>query len=587
MKMKYIEIARLYHSLESTSKRLTKTDILSRFLKKIPKEELRTVMLLLRGKVFLGSSEKKTGVSDKQVIKAINVTTGLDRPKILSQWKKMGDLGLVCEHALSNRNQVSLFSEELSVDKVFLNLSKLAEAIGQGSVNVKVKLIAELLSHAKPLEGKYIVRTVVEDLRMGVGDGIIRDSIVWANFSKELGIVYSEKDNKLILPDDRRDRYNDYVNSVQGAYNINDDFGEIAQIIAENGLDGLKEIKIVPGKPVKVMLYQKAADIEEGFKQVGAPCAIEYKYDGFRLLIHVDGGKIDLFTRKLENVTSQFPDVVDFVAKNVKVQSAVIDSEAVGYDKKHNRFVPFQNISQRIKRKHGISEMAKKIPVELVVFDILYHDGKEQINRPYNERRALISKIIEPVTNKIGLSRVMITDNRDDAHKFYEESLDAGNEGIMMKNLEAAYKPGSRVGYGVKVKPVMETLDLAIVGAEWGEGKRAKWLTSFTVACIDDDGSLLEIGRVSTGIKELSGAGTSYQEMTDILLPLKREEEGKRVSLKPKLVIEVKFEEIQKSPTYSSGFALRFPRFVRLREDRGISDCSTLEFVKDLYYEQK
>ncbi len=585
--MKYIEIARIYHSLESTGKRLTKTDILSRFLKTIPKDNLHTVMLLLRGKVFFGSSEKKTGVSDRLVIKAINVTTGLDMPKILSQWKKMGDLGLVCEHALSNKNQLSLFSEDLTVSKVFSNLSKLSEITGQGSVDVKVKLIAELLSHAEPLEGKYIVRTVLEDLRMGVGDGIIRDSIVWANFSDELGIVYSEKDNKLILPEKTRERYNRYVNAIQDAYNINDDFGEVAQIVAKRGLKGLEDIRIVPGKPVKVMLYQKASDIEEGFLQVGTPCALEYKYDGFRLLIHIDSGRIDLFTRKLENVTSQFPDVVDFVSKNVKVKSAIIDSEAVGYDKKHNRFVPFQNISQRIKRKHGVEEMAKKIPVELVVFDILFHNGKEQVNKPYHERRALISKIIEPVTNKIGLSRVMITEKADDAHRFYEESLDAGNEGIMMKNLEAVYKPGSRVGYGVKVKPVMETLDLVIVGAEWGEGKRAKWLTSFTVACIDDDGSLLDIGRVSTGIKELSGAGTSYQEMTDMLLPLKREEKEKKISLKPKVVIEVKFEEIQKSPTYSSGFALRFPRFVRLREDRGISDCSSLEFVKDLYYEQK
>ncbi|MFA6888757.1 MAG: ATP-dependent DNA ligase, partial [Candidatus Woesearchaeota archaeon] len=281
------------------------------------------------------------------------------------------------------------------------------------------------------------------------------------------------------------------------------------------------------------------------------------------------------------------PDVVDAVKKHVTSESCIFDCEIVGFNPKTTQYVAFQQISQRIKRKYDIEEAIKKLPVEINVFDILYYNGKSVIDKPFHERRALLNKIIHPKERVIVLSRIIITDKEEEANKFYNESLDKGNEGIMAKNLEAIYKPGSRVGFGVKVKPVMESLDVAIVGAEWGEGKRSKWMTSFIIACRDEENNLVTIGKVGTGIKELEGEGVTFEQLTEMLKENIINEKGKEVTVRPTIVIEVHYEEIQKSPTYSSGYALRFPRLIRLREDRGVYGCSTLKQVEELYTEQR
>jgi DNA ligase-1 len=332
------------------------------------------------------------------------------------------------------------------------------------------------------------------------------------------------------------------------------------------------------------MLAQKVQDVKDGFDRVERPCALEYKYDGFRLQIHKTKGKITLFTRRLENVTKQFPEVVGYVKKYVKADNYILDSEAVGFNPKTTQYLPFQAISQRIKRKYDTLALSKKIPVELNVFDLIYINGKNMLNVEFSKRREKLSKIIEPVERKIVLSRIIITKKDEEASKFYNESLDSGNEGVMFKKLNAPYKPGSRVGYMVKLKPVMDSLDLVITGATWGEGKRAKWLTSFTVSCINEIGEFLEIGKVGTGIKELAGEGVTFDELTEQLNPLIVWEKGKEVKVKPKIVVEINFEEIQKSPTYSSKYALRFPRLKVIRHERSPEDISSLEHVEELYF---
>jgi DNA ligase 1 len=320
---------------------------------------------------------------------------------------------------------------------------------------------------------------------------------------------------------------------------------------------------------------------------VGKPAIFEYKYDGFRIECHKVKDNIKLYTRNFEDVTRQFPDVVDAVKKHVICESCIFDSEVVGFNPETTQYVAFQQISQRIKRKYNIKEMIKKLPVEINVFDLLFFDGKSVIDKPLHERRKLLTKMIQPKDRIIVLSRIMMTDNEEEANKFYNEALDKGNEGVMAKNPDAGYKPGSRVGFGVKVKPVMESLDLCVLGAEWGEGKRASWLTSFIVACRDEEDNLVTIGKVSTGLKELEAEGTTFNKMTELVKDSIIEEKGKEVSLKPEIVIEVQFEEIQKSTKYGSGFALRFPRFIRLREDRGPHNCSTLHQIQEFYDEQR
>ena len=581
--MEYIKLVEMYQTLEETTKRLKKTFLISEFLKTTSKEDIGNITLLLQGKVFPTWDERKLGVASRLILKAISTATGIDIKKIENEWKKTGDLGLVAESLVKQKKQSTLFSHNLSVKKVFGNISKLAELEGHGSVERKMQLIAELLTSAKPIEARYITRTILEDLRVGAGEGSLRDAIVWAFFGDKIGLKYLS-DNKIDIQS--REEYNKYVDAVQRAYDLTNDFSSVAEA-AKQGLKKLEDMAIVVFRPLKVMLALKVKDTKEGFERCGKPLDIEYKLDGFRIQLHKQENKIRLFTRRLEDVTPQFPEVVEYVKNNVKGNSFILDSEAAGLDPKTGKYLPFQSISQRIRRKYHIEEMSKKFPVEVNVFDILYYNGKSLIKEDFKKRRELIEKIISQKPRKIVTVRNLITSKESEVEKFYKESLQAGNEGIMFKKLDAPYKPGARIGYMCKMKPVMETLDLVIVGAEWGTGKRATWLSSFTLACIDEDGNFLEIGKMGTGIKEKAEEGTSFEQLTEELKPLITSEKGREVKIKPKIVVEVSYEEIQKSPTYSSGYALRFPRLVNLRSDRDPSEASTLTMVEDYYYNQK
>jgi len=605
--MKYSKLAGLYEKLESTSGSLTKTLYISELLKSTKKDDLERITLLLQGKLYPPWDEHKIGVASRLILKTINIATGISSSEIEAEWKKTGDLGKVAENLVARKKQITLFSKSLTLDKVFNNLRKLAELEGVGTVDRKNKLIAELLTSAKPVEAKYIVRTVLEELRVGVGAGTLRDAIAWSelpivedlfedlkakgevleiNNIKDLknlekyGIIRA-KDPKL-----RREAYNFLVGKVQEAYDLTNDFGIVATQVRSKGLDGLSEVKLEVNRPIKVMLGPKEGTIKDAFKRVGAPAAIEYKYDGFRMQVHGKNGKIILFTRGLENVTKQFPEVVNYLKENVKAESFIFDGEAVGYDPKTKKYLHFQSISQRIRRKYDIEKMSKDFPVELNLFDIVYLDGKDLLKTEFIQRRRLLEKVVPEKKWSVVVAEQIITDKHDEAQKFYEKALDKAMEGVMFKKLDAPYKPGGRVGHMVKMKPVMESLDLIIVGAEWGEGKRASWLTSFTLACIDSNGGYLEIGKVGTGIKELEEEGVTFAELTKMLKPFIVTEKGKEVKIKPKIVIEVNYEEIQSSTTYNSGFALRFPRFIRLR-DRLPEDISTLDFVKELSKSQK
>lgn len=598
--MEYSKLVEVYETISKTTKRLEKMHNISLLLKNTSVDELETIILLLQGKIFHDYDETKIGMSQKLILKAINKSTGADISKIESEWKKTGDLGLVSFNLINKKTQVALFTKDLSIKKVYDNIRKLATLTGEGTVDKKISLVSELLTSATPLEAKYIVRTVLEELRVGIGEGTLRDAIVWAYFGEMLGLEYNLEENDLNLDDEKRRKYIEVVEIFQNAYDLTNDFSIVAKVAKLEGINGLKNIMLTPGKPIKVMLCQKANNIKDGFESVGSPAQIEYKYDGFRMQIHSVDSKITIYTRRLENITRQFPEVVEYIKNNVKGKDFLIDGEAVGFDPKTGKYLPFQNVSQRIKRKYDIEEIAKNFPIELNLFDILFYDGASLIKMPLYERRKLLESIVTQVNKKIVIAKVDITSDLADAEKFYKDALLAGNEGIIMKRHDSFYKPGSRVGGWVKVKPVMESLDVVIVGAEWGEGKRASWLTSFTVAIQGYDGEFLEIGKVGTGIKELEQVekldendkviennSVTFDELTRLLQPLIISEDGREVKLKPKIVIELNYEEIQASTNYSSGFALRFPRLIRLRDDKGSDDASTLEMVKEFYNSQR
>jgi DNA ligase 1 len=577
--MKFILLASAYESLESESKRLVKTHIISQLLKNSKKEDLGRLILLLQGKVFNTADKQDLGIASRIVIKAMSSVFGSSVSAIDNLWREKGDLGVVAQFLTEKKMQNVLFREELSVEEVFNSFRKLASLEGTGSIDIKIKILSRLLSLSEPLESKFTVRVALQDLRIGVADGTLRDAIAWA-FLSEAEPNYSDGS----INPANRESYNDAMSILQSVIDKTNDF-EIAALTASEGLESLKKVKLVVGKPLKVMLAQKMTTITNAFKSVGTPAALEYKYDGFRMQVH-KGDVVKIYTRRLEDVTLQFPEVKEFVEKNIKAKSFILDCEAVGYNPQTGKYTSFQNISQRIKRKYNIDELAKKLPIELNVFDILYLNGEELLNEPFSDRRKRIESLIEEVPKRIVLSKMIITSDEKEANDFFEESVALGNEGLMFKNLQGLYKPGARVGSMVKFKSSMDALDLVIVGAEWGEGKRSGWLTSFTLACASEAG-FLELGKVGTGLKEKPEEGLSFQELTDLLKPLITEEKGRDVKVKPEVVVSILFEEIQKSPSYAAGYALRFPRIVALRSDRQPDDILSVEEVEDIYFEQK
>jgi len=554
--MKYSHLAELYEKIGDTPGRLDKTEILAEFLKKI-KHEDKKIIYLLRGRIFPDYDSRETGISEQLAIKALSKATGVQEKEIVKLWRKIGDLGKVASSL--PKKQSTLSSKLLDVEKVLENLGKLPELQGKGTVEKKMILIAELFANSSHLEAKYIMRTLLGDLRIGLGDGVLRDAIVSSCLDKE---------NK-----------QDYV-LVQEAYDLATDFALVFDKACK-GRTALSNIELEPGKPVKVMLFPKVTSIEEAFEVVGKPAFIEFKYDGFRMMINKDEqGNIKIFTRRLDEVTKQFPEVVEYIKKYVQGKTFILDGEAVGFDLKTKKYKQFQDISQRIKRKYDINSLAAKLPIELNIFDIIYYNGKNLIKTPFIARRELIEKIIKENKFKIVLARQIITDDKEKAEEFYKQALKEGQEGVMIKGLNAPYKPGARVGYGVKFKPSGNEFDLVITGAEYGTGKRAGWLTSFDISCQDSQGKLLEIGKVSTGLKEIESQGVSFIELTNKLKPLIKKTEGRHVFVKPEIVIAVTYQNIQVSPSYASSFALRFPRFTALRNDRGIHDIASLDEIK-------
>ncbi|HNZ52195.1 MAG: DNA ligase [Candidatus Diapherotrites archaeon ADurb.Bin253] len=558
--MLYSKLAELYENLGNTTKRLEKIEILSKFLEYLSEKD-KDILYLLNGEIYPTYDERKIGISNQLVIKAISKASGNSPDKVVQEWKKIGDLGKVAEKLINTKKQSTLFlKSHLTTDKVIENLRKLPELEGEGTIEKKLILITELLISASPIEALYIVRTLLGDLRIGIQESTIRESLAKAFFN-------SDKESSKI---------------IQEAIDHSNDLAKVFLISKKGKISEFDKIGLEVGKPIKAMLAQKVKNIEEGFKAVGKPCAIEYKYDGFRLIIHKKDSKIKLFTRKLENVTKQFPEAVEYIQKYVRGESFILDSEAIGYNKKTKEYTPFQAISQRIRRKYNIEKIREELPIEINVFDILYYNGKSLIKEPFEKRTQLIRKIIKETPYKIVSSKQIITDDLNKAEEFYKKALKDNQEGIMMKNLSTAYQPGNRVGHMLKVKPSEKDLDLVITGAEYGTGKRSGWLSSFILSCMGkEEQEFLEIGRVGTGIKEKDEQeGVSFNELNDLLKPLIIKEQGKDVKIKPKIIVAVTYQEIQESPNYSSGWALRFPRITSLRPDKHLSEIASLQEIE-------
>lgn len=633
--MDFLKLCTYFEQILATTKRLEKTKIIAQLLHDTPDKSMEQIVILLRGRVFPVWDNRKLGVSSRQIISTIKSISGHSVEQIERDWKKTGDLGLTAQNLLRDKKQKTLFQTNYSLNEVFKNISKLAETTGQNSTKLKQGIISNLFSNVSGVEAKYLCRILLENLQIGIGPGTLRESIIWAflpqiysinytlekdfvkenkkdkeamikeleksklkvievNSIEEFGSKYLNENNQtLFYSNDEtllRQIYNYYSEKIEYYYQLTNQYSKLIHIIRTDGFSHLDDIKLEAGTPIQVMLTLKAKNIEHALENVGAPAAFEYKYDGFRIQAHRKNDLVKLFTRRLEDVTAAFPDLVESIQKHIKCKDFIIDCEVVGVDKVHkDKILPFQEISKRIKRKHDIENMIKELPVRLNVFDIMEKDGENLLNTPFEERRKIIEEMIED-SDHTQISKQIISEDVKEIEEFYNEALNSGNEGLMAKSLNGIYKPGNRVGHQMKIKPTMEPLDLVIVGATWGEGKRSNSLTSFNLACRDSNGDLLKIGKVGTGFKELEenedDVNVSFTKMTNLLKPNIIEDKGKEIIVNPVVVIEVTYEEIQKSTNYDSGFALRFPRFSRLKTDRTADDVSSLDFVEDLYKQQ-
>lgn len=544
--MEYKKLVELYSRIEGTSSRLEKTAILADFFSSAPKEILEFLPLLITGEIFAAGSAE-LGVGPGLLYNAVSFVAGVKKSEIENHIREEGDIGLAVKAIFEKKKvQKTFFTQPLTLEKVYSNFKKTAEASGGGAQEKKTKLLVELLTLADSEEALYLARSVLGELRIGAAEGVIIDAI-----SKAFSI-----DSKL----------------VERAFMLANNLGKVAKIAKEEGEGGLKKISIEVGIPLRPMLAQTAPSLEEAISEFGA-CAIETKYDGARVQIHKKGERVRLYSRRLEDVTSALPDVAENVKKAVGANEVILDGETVAIDRETGKPKAFQDILRRFRRKYDIEKMIKEIPFETYIFDILYADGKLMIDEPFKERRALLKKIIKNTKSFMAAEQV-ITSELKDAEKFYNESLKRGHEGVMVKNLSAAYQLGSRVGHMYKVKPVAETLDLAIIGAIWGSGKRTGWLGSYYLGAKDELGNFKEVGRVATGLSD-----EQLEEYTALLKPLIEYQRGTEVKIKPSIVVEVGYQEIQSSPKYASGFALRFPRILRIREDKSVEEVDTLEKI--------
>lgn len=556
--MKYSALAKTYQKLESTQKTLEKTDILAELFSR-HEDELPRLVLLANGRIYPEWNEIEIGMSSKMIRETISEATGHEKERVEKLWRDEGDLGLAAEELVGEKKQQKLVSRELTVENVLERMRKVAEMQKEGmsesvSQDKKRGEIADLISSAEPLEARYIVRTVLGHLRIGVAEGTIRDALAEEFF-----------DGK-------------NVEKIQKAYDFTNDFEKVAEACIE-GEDALERLHLKLFRPVNSMLAKKVDTIEEGFETVGTPALVDKKHDGMRAQIHVKDGEVKVFTRRLENVTQQFPDIVKQIKNHVEADNCILDTEIVGYNPEDGSTIEFQKLSKRIKRKYEIDKLKNEIPVKVMPFDIIYLE-EPILEAPYQKRLEKLDEVIEEKEDEMEIIDRVITEEKSEVQKLQQESLAEDHEGIMMKSLDAEYKPGSRVGYMVKLKPVMETLDLAIVAAEWGEGDRAGWFGSLFLGCYNEETDEYEnVGKMATGLTE-----EQLEEVTERLKPLIEKEDGRKVQVNPEIIVEAEYEEIQESPTYSSGYALRFPRLKSFRDDKERADSE--KKVKSIYESQ-
>ncbi len=546
MTMLFSEFAGICDRIRATSSKNEKVKIFAEYLRTLDDESLKIACMFLSGHTFPRGSGLDLNVGYSLIWDVIANVSSLKPNELRNVYIKHGDLGELAEQAFAKIKVEPLIKSELTVEYIYQQFMKIANTTGQGSTEEKKKIITGLMVNCTPAEAKYLAKIVVNEFRIGLVEGLVELAIAQA-FGRD-------------------------IKDVREAFLVAGDTGYVS-ILAKN--DKLASAVMQPFTPVNFMLADVMFSAKEIVEYYGKPLISEYKYDGIRAQMHKIGNKIRIFSRRIEDITPSFPEIVE-AALQCK-NDFILDGEIVPF--RDSKPLPFNELQRRLRRKNVDQDLIKEIPVVYTAYDILYLDGSSRIKEPLTNRKEMLNKIQfnKPLIN----SPFAILDSEESIARMFEESRSLGHEGLVLKDPESIYQPGKRGKHWVKLKKELDTIDAVIVIAEYGHGKRAGVLSDYTFA-VDDNNEPKVIGKAYSGLTD-----EEIDEMTSKLKSIMTRDEGYRIIVKPEIVLEVAFDGIQKSERHDSGYALRFPRIKRIRFDKGVNDIDTLEKVRTIYSRQR
>lgn len=579
--MNFSLIVDTFEQMEQTSSRLALTDYLVSLLKITPSDIIDKVIYLIQGKLYPDYEGIELGLAGKMAIRILAYSSGLSIAAVEEIYRKTGDLGDTASEVMKSKNQTTLFADKMTVERVYLTLDRIARTVGSGSQEVKLRLVSSLLSDATSRESRYIMKFVMGTLRLGIADYTVMDALALA--------FTGDKSNRKIL---------------ENAYNVSSDLGTVAKLLVTKGLESLRSLQITLYKPIRPMLAERVRTAEEALERMDGRAAVEYKLDGERIQVHKGKGKVELFSRRLEKITDHYPDVAEAI-KSIKTEEAILEAEVVAINPLTDEFLPFQELMHR-RRKYDIKQAMENYPVVMNFFDVLYMDGDDKTSLTYLQRRKLIKKIIQGSRNeKIRLVPQIIVEKSEQIDKFMASAIENGCEGLMIKQLKSTYRAGNREFAWVKLKreyrsDLADTLDLVIIGALYGRGRRVGKYGALLLAAYDSKSDMF---RSTCKV----GAGFTDQHLEQFFDNLETHLITHRharvdtvmkmdVWFEPKIVIEVIASEITLSPSHTAainsirqgfGLALRFPKFTgKIRYDKKPEDATDIKELVSMYKQQ-
>ena len=575
--MEFSIISEMFEMMEKTTKRIELTNILVELLKKTPKKIIPNVVYLLQGIIRPNFEGVELGIAEKLAIRAISKSAGLPIKKIEDDYREGGDLGLTASNILKIKTQTTFTAEKITVERVYETLFKIAKLEGKGSQDLKMKYISSLLNDATPLEAKFVLKILLGTLRLGIAENTVMDALAIAFTGK--------KENRV---------------QIENAYNVSSDLGKVSLIVATDGIDEIKKFKISLFSPIRPMLADRIQSEKDVIKKMPEQFVAEYKLDGERVQIHKQSDKIVLFSRRLENITQYYPDIVERIGKTLNVNEGVFEAEIVPINENTGEFLPFQELMHR-RRKHKLDEAVLQYPITVNFFDVLYFDEKNCLGLKYSERRKILESSVKE-NNFAKLVPIAIVKNENQIEDFLENSINSGCEGLMLKILDAPYRAGIRGGNWLKLKreyrnELGDSLDLVVIGAYFGKGRRTGRYGTLLLATYNEEkDNFPSICKVGTGFTDES-LDQLYQILSNKVIlkknPRVESEMEADVWFEPELVLEIVASEITLSPIHKteldiirkgSGLALRFPKFTgKIRVEKSPEDASTGEEVSSLY----